>query len=116
MFTSALSLPPPMRTPLKLMPPSPPVVLSWTCVIEPRTRSWAGVICPVAGAFLPPAMRPPAARSCSAMAAPRISASPRTMNLPEPWRASVMIVEKPLPISHCPCQPASFSNLETVME
>jgi hypothetical protein len=116
MLTSALPLDPPSEMPLKLSPPLPPLVSSCTCVIEPRTSSCAGVIRPICGALLPPAIRPLAARSCSAIASFRISESPSTMNFPFCCKASVMIVVKPSPTSHCPDQPDSFGNLLTVIE
>ena len=116
MFTSALPPEPPIRMPLKLRPPLPPARSSCTCVTEPRTSSCAGVIRPICGVLAPPAVRPLAARSCSAMASLRMSESPSTMNLPFCCNASVMIVVNPSPTFHWPDQPASFSNLLTVIE
>ena len=111
---------PPMDTPLRIPfpsenPPLPPFV-SWTCVIAPLTSSCAGVMRPVLGAFLPPAVRPEAARSCSCIAAPRMSASPSTMNFPLWTSWSVRIVPHASPSSHWPRQLALFSNLLTMME
>ena len=99
------------------MPPPPPVVEAWTWVIAPLTRSCAGVICPVTGALPPappPAVRPDAARSCSAIAALRMSASPSTMNLPVALSFSVMTMPQASPMSQEPYQPALFSNSVTV--
>ena len=50
------------------------------------------------------------------MASFRISESPSTMNFPFCINTSVMIVVNPSPTFHCPDQPASFSNLLTVIE
>ena len=85
-------------------------------MIAPLTRICAGVIWPVAGALDPPAVRPDAARSCSAIASYRMSVSPSTMNRPLWLSRSVRTVPQALPMSQWPYQPAWFSNWLTVTE
>ncbi len=92
-------------------PPRPPEVSYCTWVMAPLTRIWAGVSWPVTGVFRPWAVRPEAPRSCSSMAAPRMSVSPRTMNRPVWFNMSVITVPQASPMSHWPRQPAWFSNL-----
>jgi hypothetical protein len=84
--------------------------------MTPLTSSWAGVMFPVVGALSPPATRPLFAKSCSFIAASRMSSWPRTMNFPDCWSESVSIsphVSERL--NWVPLYGAWFSNFETMM-